>query len=99
MRYGVRIEAPHFVARLEVDSGRVVEAAPILRYMVGWTTKRVRGYVDAKGWRADLIGDPSDGVSMLGADRRSPPASSWVRATSAPRATRTPPGEQEGRRA
>lgn len=46
----VRIVAPHFVAGIEADSGRVVNAAPILRYMLGWDARRVAGYCARKGW-------------------------------------------------
>jgi hypothetical protein len=51
---GVRIVAPHFVAGVEVDlaTARVVRAAPIVGYMVGWTARAVREYVDRKGWEA-----------------------------------------------
>lgn len=37
----VRIEAPHFVAGIVFDRRRVVEAAPIVRYMRGWLAERV----------------------------------------------------------
>ena len=46
----VRIVAPHFVAGLVARAGAVVRAAPIIRYMVGWTGKRVRDYCARKGW-------------------------------------------------
>ena len=45
-----RIVAPHFVAGIVVHDGRVTEAAPIVRYMVGWSPRRVLAYVDRKGW-------------------------------------------------
>lgn len=48
----VRVVAPHFVAGIVFDKARVVEAAPILRYMLGWTAMAVRRYVDGKGWSA-----------------------------------------------
>ena len=48
----VVIDAPHFYAAITVDDEyRVVEAAPILRYMLGWSGWRVRKYIDSKGWR------------------------------------------------
>jgi hypothetical protein len=50
----VRIEAPHFVAGLETD-GVVRLAAPIIRYMVGWSDDRVRAYVSSKGWKARVV--------------------------------------------
>lgn len=48
----VRIETPHFVAGLEIEGGRVVRAAPILKYMVGWPATRVREYAHRRAWRA-----------------------------------------------
>ena len=44
------IDAPHFYAGVILGNGCVIEAAPILRYMVGWTEARVRGYCARKGW-------------------------------------------------
>jgi hypothetical protein len=46
----VRVVARHFVAGLVAVDGRVVRAAPILRYMLGWDGARVATYVQAKGW-------------------------------------------------
>lgn len=53
----VRVVAPHFVAGLVVDDEYVIHAAPILRYMVGWSVDRVRDYVAKKGWRASNVPD------------------------------------------
>lgn len=47
-----RIVAPHFVAGVIVEDGRVVRAAPIVGYMKGWPEERVRAYVARKGWTA-----------------------------------------------
>lgn len=46
----IQITAPHFCAGLIHDDGRVVMAAPILRYMIGWSGLRVASYCKAKGW-------------------------------------------------
>jgi type IV secretory pathway protease TraF len=46
----VRIEAPHFVAGIVAEDGRVARTAPILRYMLGWDGQRVAAYVRSKGW-------------------------------------------------
>jgi hypothetical protein len=46
----VSIEAPHFNAGLVAEGGTVKEAAPILRYMIGWTGKQVADYCRRKGW-------------------------------------------------
>lgn len=53
--YLTRIEAPHFVAAVVlVHDGpglKVARAAPILRYMLGWSGDRVYAYIERKGWR------------------------------------------------
>jgi hypothetical protein len=47
----VRITAPHFCAGLVFDrAGYVTEAAPILKYMIGWHISVVERYVGRKGW-------------------------------------------------
>lgn len=59
----VRVVAPHFVAGLIVDRyDRVVEAAPIVRYMRGWDGNKVRAYVQGKGWRASRVADATGGT-------------------------------------
>lgn len=45
-----RIVAPHFVCGIVINNGRVVEAAPIVRYMLGWNPHRVLAYTLRKGW-------------------------------------------------
>jgi len=50
----IRVVAPHFVAGFESD-GTVRRAAPILRFMVGWSDERARVYIAGKGWRAAVI--------------------------------------------
>lgn len=50
----IRVVAPHFVAGFETD-GTVRRAAPILRYMVGWSDDRARSYIRRKGWNAYVI--------------------------------------------
>lgn len=51
----VRVEAPHFVAGAVLQDGVVTEAAPILKYAVGWTRERLRDYVRSKGWMAKIV--------------------------------------------
>ena len=46
----LQIKAPHFTAGVVVDVGVVVGAAPIVKYMLGWTEDRVRGYCEWKKW-------------------------------------------------
>ena len=49
------ITAPHFVAGLAVDKGRVVTAAPILGWAVGRSWTVVKQYCKRKGWHGDTI--------------------------------------------
>ena len=46
----IRIVAPHFVAGVVLKDERVIYAAPILKWMAGWTVDRVEGYCRSKGW-------------------------------------------------
>lgn len=45
----IRITAPHFCAAI-VD-GR---AAPILRFMKGWSVGRIKSYCWHKGWKCEV---------------------------------------------
>lgn len=49
------IDAPHFFAGIVLDGGVVIRAAPIVRYMYGWSRERVRGYCRHKGWRCKIV--------------------------------------------
>jgi hypothetical protein len=49
-----KITAPDFVAGFETD-GRVIKAAPIIKYMIGWPDQRVRDYVSGKGWKVTRV--------------------------------------------
>lgn len=46
----MQITAPHFCAGLVLADNRVTEAAPILRYMIGWPITRVWLYCHKKRW-------------------------------------------------
>jgi hypothetical protein len=46
----IRIEAPHFVAGVELEDNKVVRGAPILSYMRGWSRIRVVSYCHSKRW-------------------------------------------------
>ena len=50
-----QITAPHFCAGIVLADDEVVEAAPILRYMVGWYRDRVRTYCNSKGWKVRVV--------------------------------------------
>lgn len=46
----IQITAPHFCAGLLIEAGKVVLAAPILRWMMGKPEDYVRFYCRRKGW-------------------------------------------------
>lgn len=48
----IHIDAPHFCAGVLLNGDVVVRAAPILKYMKGWTWHRVMAYCDKKRWVA-----------------------------------------------
>ena len=45
-----RVTAPHFVAGVVLENNTVVRAAPILKYMMGWSWRQVRHYCICKHW-------------------------------------------------
>ena len=51
------IEAPHFYAGIVLWNDKVIEAAPILKYMKKdkWTRDKVRDYCKQKGWRVSVV--------------------------------------------
>lgn len=48
------ITAPHFTVGLEVFEGEVIKAPPIVRYMIGWSERKVCRYCASKGWQVAL---------------------------------------------
>ena len=50
----LRIEAPHFVAAAIARDQKIVRAAPIIAYMIGWTLDRADQYAKSKGWKTAL---------------------------------------------
>lgn len=52
----IQITAPNFCAGIVVDSDRyVVEAAPILRYMVGWSLAQTTAYCWKRRWKIEQV--------------------------------------------
>lgn len=49
------IDAPHFYAGIVLTDDIVTSAAPIVRYMTGWSRSRVRDYLRSKGWKAIIV--------------------------------------------
>lgn len=45
------VTAPHFVAGVCLRDDVAVRAAPILKYMIGWSFARIEQYVARKGWK------------------------------------------------
>ena len=45
--------APHFTANVAIKNDFVYDAAPIIKYMIGWDGAKVRGYCLGKGWRIE----------------------------------------------
>lgn len=52
-----RITAPHFVAGLFLCGGYVSTAAPIIRYMKGWTYNHVHSYCKANKWKLEIAAE------------------------------------------
>ena len=46
-----QITAPYFTAGLVVCDGKVKDAAPIIRYMIGWTKEKMAGYAQRHFWK------------------------------------------------
>lgn len=69
----IQITAPHFCAGLRVMDGRVIEAAPIVRYMLGWTIQEVSVYVHKKRWDLAILPDaPPPDPEASRADNKAP---------------------------
>lgn len=49
------IDAPHFYAGVVLDDDVVTIAAPIVKYMRGWSRDKVREYCRAKGWKISVV--------------------------------------------
>jgi hypothetical protein len=47
--------AKPFTAGLVLWDNKVVEAAPIVRYMKGWSRDRARSYCESKGWKVTVV--------------------------------------------
>lgn len=47
----VSIDAPHFNAGVVFDQNTVKKAAPIIKYMTGWSKEKMVAYCESKGWK------------------------------------------------
>lgn len=56
----LQIKAPHFTAGLVLSSypnyNLCTRAAPIIKYMVGWTEAKIVKYCERKNWRCIRVG-------------------------------------------
>jgi hypothetical protein len=50
-----QVQGDDFCAGLVLRNDVVIEAAPIIRYMKGWSRSRVRAYCQEKGWIAKIV--------------------------------------------
>lgn len=50
-----QITAPHYCAGLAVEDGRVVWAAPILKWTKGKTWRKTKQYFDERGYTVHLL--------------------------------------------
>lgn len=48
------IDARHFYTMVILEDDRVVKAADIVKYMLGWNVKKVQDYCRFKDWKADV---------------------------------------------
>ncbi len=46
----VLITAPHLGAGVVICRGQIIDAAPVVKYMIGWPLERMLDYVKEKGW-------------------------------------------------
>lgn len=65
------IDAPHFCAGVVLWDDKVIEAAPIVRYMKGWTRARVRAYCGDKKWKVSVVYEQRRQRTYEGLDERS----------------------------
>jgi len=57
-----------FACGLVARDGRVIEAAPRIRYMRGWTGRRVAEHCRQKGWRWEIVHRITPGTAPSRAD-------------------------------
>jgi hypothetical protein len=51
----IRLDMGYALAGVELEADKVTRAAPILKYMRGWTTVKVLEYAHKKGWKVDIL--------------------------------------------
>jgi len=53
-----RVSARHLCAGIIVRDGEVVEAAPILRWMIGSPLREIADYCSRRGWKLERLAKP-----------------------------------------
>ena len=51
----ISIYAPSFTAGVVCEDDKVKRAAPIIKYMRGWTLEQVKEYVARRGWQCEEL--------------------------------------------
>jgi len=51
----LRIKSSYFVAGIIIENGTVIQAAPIVGYMIRWRHQRVMDYCRKKRWILDVL--------------------------------------------
>ena len=49
------LDGGFFYCALEVENGIVVQAAPIVRYMLGWRLEQAKSYAHKRGWNLERL--------------------------------------------
>ena len=52
-----QIRAEKFTVGIVLRNGRVIEAAPIVKYMVGWKRDSVRSYCVLRRWEISVVSE------------------------------------------
>jgi hypothetical protein len=55
----IRVSAPSFTAGILIENDRVIRAAPIFNYMLGWPVKRVIALAQRRGWAVEYEPTPA----------------------------------------
>lgn len=53
--YLIQFDNGKMCATVDVYRNRIIAAAPILRYMLGWTKDRAMTYATDRGWKKTII--------------------------------------------
>lgn len=51
----IQIKSSYFCCGILVQSGKIVKAAPIVKYMIGWNGKRFKQYCNKKKFTYEMV--------------------------------------------